>query len=179
MDLKKKTTDKGTSANSTDKKYISYYDSAKTKGTYNGVTYFTVDKYIGKNESKAENEIVKVLNTLKIKHFREVAFKELTNTIPKSIYTKEFLNSPLDVVEYQKKHRTITGYPRFDFMFFLNSKMILLEYDGAQHNTTDMITRDATKTKFCNDHNITLIRLNNQHYYKLHVTIEDIIKLHR
>lgn len=178
MNLKKKSTNKSTNASGTDKKYISYYDSAKTKGTYNNVTYFTVDKYIGANESKAENEIVKVLNNLKIKYFREVAFKELTNTTPKPIKGLDGFKSVKEIEEWQKKN-TITGYPRFDFMFFLNFKMILLEYDGAMHNNTDIITRDAVKTKFCNDHNITLIRLNNQHYYKLQITIEDIIKLHR
>ena len=57
----------------------------------------------------------------------------------------------------------------FDFAVFVNDELRLIEFDGAQHfgksncwgkaDKSSVLYRDAIKNKYCEDHNIPLLRI--------------------
>lgn len=93
-------------------------------------------------------------------------------------YKKEYVFS--DLLSPKK------GYLRFDFAVFnqQNELLFLIEYDGETHNkeyvggwnTFEKVEYqqicDKIKTDYCNNHNISLLRIN----YKQIKDIEDILK---
>jgi hypothetical protein len=95
--------------------------------------------------SKGEKKIMEILSKAGIKFIREYSFKDL----------KGKKEAPL----------------RFDFAFYLNNQLILLDYDGIQHyNFTkhfhknififnEAKERDRRKNSYCLAHNIPFYRI--------------------
>ena len=60
----------------------------------------------------------------------------------------------------------------FDFALFIQGKMILIEVDGQYHfkdyygNLDEQLKRDEIKNRYCNKHNIPLIRIPYWEYKK-------------
>jgi hypothetical protein len=100
--------------------------------------------------SPAEQLIINELNKYPVEWHREVSFRDMPQTEKGSCYRYDFL---------LPAHRTI------------------IEYDGiASHSTPERITADQTKTQFCRQHNINLIRLSSKHYYHMEKTIYNILQ---
>lgn len=95
--------------------------------------------------SEAEKLIIAELTLLKIKFLREVSFGGF-NTENGGSY-------------------------RFDF--FLPSYNLIIEYDGKEFHKD--LTRDKIKNEFCKKYNITIIRLNSKHYFKMSETLKGIM----
>jgi hypothetical protein len=99
--------------------------------------------------SAAEYLIIDELKKYSIKWYREVEF------------------AGLQVNEY--------SHPRFDL--WIPSKLLIIEYDGAQwHSTNEQKAMDKLKTKFCKDNGVDIKRLNKKHYYHMEATIKELMK---
>jgi hypothetical protein len=64
-------------------------------------------------------------------------------------------------------------YYRYDF--YLPSKNLVIEYDGKAYHKEGN-TKDIEKNKFCENHQIRIVRFNNKHYYSLEKHLLKLLK---
>ena len=92
-------------------------------------------------------------------------------------------------INYQKEYVIYDLYnnepmQKFRFDFYLPDNNIIIEYDGAQHTKPvkhwggeqelkDTQRRDTTKTNYCLDHGITIIRIPYTH---TNITVDDLLE---
>jgi len=65
----------------------------------------------------------------------------------------------------------------FRFDFYIPSKRLILEYDGAHHKKRAVKINDTIKNKFCKLNNLKIVRFNKEHYANLELNIIKIVNL--
>lgn len=78
-------------------------------------------------------------------------------------------------VEFLQHRKSEYGYYRYDF--YLPTLNLVIEYDGALHHSNpEQVANDKEKSRFCKEHNISMVRYNKTHYYNMHKEIATLMK---
>ena len=115
-------------------------------------TSWYIDPLIAGNPiSAAEKVVADALDEFPVEYYREVSF----------------LGMPLP----SGKHMRVD--------FFIPDLCMVIEYDGqGWHNTPEQLARDKMKDEFCARWELTMIRVDKSHYYKMDYTLSGIMNKH-